>query len=40
VRYLGAFLEDPLAVPQSVLRVLVKQLSIEMADKLSTYSTG
>ena len=40
VRYLGAFLEDPLAVPQPVLQMLVKQLSVEMADTSSTYSTG
>jgi hypothetical protein len=40
VRYLGAFLEDPLDVPQSVLRVLAKQLSIELADKSGAYSTG
>ena len=39
VRYLGAFLEDPLAVPQPVLQILAKQLSIEIADKSSTYST-
>jgi len=31
VRYLGAFLEDPLAVPQPVLQMLIKQLSVDMA---------
>ena len=40
VRYLGAFLEDPLAVPQPVLQMLIKQLSVDMADTSSTYSTG
>src|SRR3546814_729665 len=40
VRYLGTFLEDPLAVPQPVLRTLAKQLSIEALDKASAYSTG
>ncbi|QOU70900.1 hypothetical protein JAB4_002930 [Janthinobacterium sp. HH102] len=40
VRYLGAFLEDPLAVPQPVLRTLAMQLRIEVLDKASAYSTG
>ena len=37
VRYLGTFLEDPLAVPQPVLRTLAKQLRIEALDKASVY---
>lgn len=40
VRYLGAFLEDLLDVPQPVLRTLAKQLRIEAADKASAYSAG
>ncbi|PYD85186.1 Tn3 family transposase [Pseudomonas syringae pv. pisi] len=40
VRYLGTFLEDPLAVPQLVLRALAKQLRIEALDKASAYSAG
>ena len=40
VRYLGTFLEDPLAVPQPMLRTLAKQLRIEALDKASPYSTG
>jgi hypothetical protein len=40
VRYLGTFLEDPLAVPQPVLRMLAQQLCIEVADKPSTYGAG
>ena len=40
VRYLGTFLEDPLAVPQPVLRTLAKQLRIEALDKANPYSTG
>lgn len=40
VRYLGTFLEDPLAVPQPVLRTLAKQLRIAALDKASAYSAG
>lgn len=40
VRYLGTFLEDPLAVPQPVLRMLAQQLCIDVADKSSTYGVG
>lgn len=40
VRYLGTFLEDPLAVPKPVLRTLAKQLCIGTLDKASTYSVG
>lgn len=37
VRYLGTFLEDPLAVPTPVLQTLAKQLRIEAADSADTY---
>lgn len=40
VRYLGTFLEDPLAVPQPVLRLLARQLRIDELDKASAYSAG
>ncbi|MEX5748763.1 Tn3 family transposase [Massilia sp. X63] len=40
VRYLGTFLEDPLAVPQPVLWTLAKQLHIDALDKASAYSAG
>lgn len=40
VRYLGTFLEDPLAVPQPLLWTLAKQLSIEALDKENAYSAG
>lgn len=40
VRYLGTFLEDPLAVPPAVLHTLAKQLRIEVIDGARTYSTG
>lgn len=40
VRYLGTFLEDPLAVPQPVLWTLAKQLRIEALDKAYAYSAG
>jgi hypothetical protein len=37
---LGAFLNDPLNVPDLVIHTLAKQLSIEVADRLSAYSIG
>lgn len=40
VRYLGTFLDDPLAVPQPVLRTLAKQLRIGALDKANAYSAG
>ena len=40
VRYLGTFLEDPLAIPQPVLWTLAKQLRIEAPDNASAYSSG
>ncbi|MFT8259184.1 MAG: Tn3 family transposase (plasmid) [Candidatus Symbiodolus clandestinus] len=40
VRYLGTFLEDPLAVPSSVLSCLAQQLHIEVEDNIYAYSTG
>ena len=40
VRYLGTFLEDPLAVPASVLQTLAKQLRIEVVDDSRAYSSG
>ena len=40
VRYLGTFLEDPMAVPEPVLWMLAKQLHIETLAATSAYSTG
>jgi len=40
VRYLSRFLEDPLAVPQPVLRTLAKQLRIAALNKARGYSAG
>ena len=40
VRYLGTFLEDPLAVPAPVLSMLAKQLGIVSSDGAQTYGTG
>lgn len=40
VRYLGTFLEDPLAVPAPVLQTLVKQLGGEASDGINTYSAS
>jgi hypothetical protein len=40
VRYLGTFLEDPLAVPASVLHALAKQLRIASIDGTPAYSVG
>lgn len=40
VRYLGLFLEDPLAVPDSVLNIMAKQLVITNLEGIHIYSTG
>jgi hypothetical protein len=40
VRYLGRFLEDPMAVPEPVLLMLVKQLHIGSLEATSACSTG
>lgn len=40
VRYLGMFLEDPLAVPQPVLWSLAQQLRIETLGKANAYIAG
>ena len=40
MRYLGTFLDDPLAMPQPVLSTLAKQLRIEALGKTSAYSAG
>ena len=40
VRYLGTFLEDPLAVPEPVLWTLAKQLRVEAPDKARVYGAG
>lgn len=40
VRYLGTFLDDPLAVPVPVLHTLAKQLRIETVDGARAYSEG
>jgi TnpA family transposase len=40
VRYLGAFLDDLLAVPSSVIDTFVKQLYITETIDLQTYATG
>lgn len=40
VRYLGTFLEDPLAVPAAVLHSLAKQLRIEAMTDAPIYSAG
>lgn len=40
VRYLGTFLEDPLAVPTSVIHTLANQLGVEAVDDLRAYSVG
>ncbi len=40
VRYLGTFLEDPLAVPDSVLKTLAKQLIITDLEGLHAYRIG
>jgi hypothetical protein len=40
VRYLGTFLDDPLAVPSSVVQMLARQLGISNLDSLPNYRTG
>lgn len=40
VRYLGTFLDDPLAVPTPVLQSLARQLYIENVDSLQAYSVS
>ena len=40
VRYLGTFLDDPLAVPASVIHTLANQLGVEAVDDLRAYSVG
>jgi TnpA family transposase len=40
VRYLGTFLDDPLAVPVPVLQTLAKQLGIEALDSINVYSAS
>lgn len=40
VRYLGLFLEDPLAVPAAVLHTLARQLRIEVAADALAYRSG
>ena len=40
VRYLGTFLDDPLAVPASVIHTLANQLGIEAVGDLRAYSIG
>jgi TnpA family transposase len=40
VRYLGTFLEDPIAVPSSVLQSLSRQLAIHAPDGLESYRKG
>ncbi|EXI90222.1 MAG: Transposase, TnpA family [Candidatus Accumulibacter regalis] len=40
VRYLGTFLEDPLAVPVPVLQSLARQLRIEVGSRVLAYRAG
>jgi Domain of unknown function (DUF4158) len=40
VRYLGTFLDDPLAVPTSAIHTLANQLGVEVVDDLRAYSVG
>ncbi|CAE6861780.1 Tn3 family transposase ISXc4 [Paraburkholderia aspalathi] len=40
VRYLGTFLDDPLAVPAPILHTLARQLRIDAIDGTRDYSTG
>jgi hypothetical protein len=40
VRYLGTFLDDPVAVPSSVLETLSRQLGLANRDDLETYRSS
>ena len=40
VRFLGTFLENPLAVPALVLSTLSRQLAIPLSDHLDSYRDG
>lgn len=40
IRYLGTFLEDPLAVPDAVMHTLRKQLSIGIREDAAVYGGG
>ena len=40
VRYLGTFLEDPMALPDAVLHTLSKQLRIETREDAAVYGGG
>lgn len=40
VRYLGTFLEDPMAVPAPVVHTLARQLRIDSIDGVQSYSIG
>ena len=40
VRYLGTFLDDPVAVPSSVLETLSRQLGVANRDGLQTYRSS
>ncbi|MCL4525320.1 MAG: Tn3 family transposase [Gammaproteobacteria bacterium] len=40
VRYLGTFLDEPLAVPAPILQTLARQLYIESFDGIESYGTG
>ena len=40
VRYLGTFLDDPSAVPSSVLETLSRQLGLTTGDGLQTYRSS
>lgn len=40
VRYLGTFLDDPIAVPEAVLRTLSRQLRVTHTDALANYGNG
>jgi Domain of unknown function (DUF4158) len=40
VRYLGTFLDDPVAVPSLVVQTLGRQLGISKLDRLPAYQAG
>src|SRR6266436_3652636 len=40
VRFLGAFLDDPLAVPSLVLQTIAQQLSIKNLGVIAAYGVG